>query len=86
MPKTCVKTVHNWCISTSKKCVRLSTPSVYTPSNVLSAWVQALLMPQLSTTTPTGFSTTKYPILPLLHIGLYPLSTAPTIITTKNIL
>ena len=85
MPSACAKTVQNWCTSIGKKCVRLSTQieQLITTGHIVR--VKALLLPQLSHQAPTWFSTLKYVKLPLLNHDLYPLSTAPTIITTKEI-
>ena len=86
MPNTCVQTVQNWCTSVGKTCARLSTKIIHTAIKPITMWVQAQVIRMLHTICPTGFSTYNYATLPLLHNEFYPLSTAPTIITTKEIL
>ena len=86
MPKACAQTVQNWCISAGKTCVRLSTNIILTPAMAITTWVQAQVMPNFNTVSHTGFSPIKNAISPLLYNEFYPLSTAPTIITTKEIL
>lgn len=85
MPKACAKTVHNRCVSGSKKCVRLSTRSTQKAYRITCMWVKSLVLPQLSHGKTTWFSTAKKLFLPLLNSKFYPLSTAPTIITTNKI-
>lgn len=85
MPNACAKTVQNWCVSTGKKCVRLSTLTIKHTYRTMPTWVQSTFIPQLSHGITTWFSTAKYANLPPLNSQLYPLSTAPTIITTKEI-
>lgn len=86
MLKACAQTVQNWCISAGKTCVRLSTNIVPTPAKAIAMWVQAQVMPNFNTVSRTGFSPIKNTLSPLFYNEFYPLSTAPTIITTKEIL
>lgn len=85
MLNACAKTVQKWCVSTGKKCVRLSTQTMQITYHTICMWVKAQVIPKLPSIIPTGFSTAKPTIFNLLNTHLYPSSTAPTIITTKEI-
>lgn len=85
MLNTCAKTVHNWWMNTGTKCVHLSTKNLLTLQQAKVAWVKACVLLKLRNAITTWFSTLKFPTFNLLNKHLYPLSTAPIIIATKDI-
>lgn len=85
MLKACVQLVQKGWIAGGKKCVRLSTNVAHRLHHTYSIGVKPQLIPHLRTRITTWFSTAKIAGLNLLNTHLYPLSTAPIIITTKEI-
>lgn len=84
MPKECAQPVQNQWVFAGKKCVQVSTGRLQNALQCLGVWVNTLTTPHLHTNGHTGLSTPQTTTAHLLLRHLYPFSTAPIIITTKE--
>ena len=83
--KACVQAVYNLCTQPSKNCVHLPTAIQKVLVRHVSAWVQLAVSTQTTHPKPTTLSTAFFNKTPLFEHNLYPVSTGPTIIITKEI-
>lgn len=85
MPKACVKNVYNRWEDGRKKCVQAGATVWTAALRLLPLWVKPFIQPQTSHHFDTWFSTIIFSSLTLLNQQLYPFSTVPITIITKEI-
>lgn len=83
MPKACGKLAEKLCLVSGKNCDRLSI--VPTLSDIVPSLtgVKLRLLPRIFRHFTSSYSLSKSPISYLFEHYLYPVSTVPTIITTR---
>lgn len=83
MPKPCGKAVHDTRIKSGKTLGQLSTDIPTATMIHIRDRVKALVSPKVIRTFPHSYSPLKIVISPLIEHYFYPVSTGPTISTTK---
>lgn len=85
MVNSCANSVQNLCHNLRKKCACLPTVVHKYSLQYVSKWVKVLHYTHLPHPYTTGLSTAFLRPTPLFEYYFYPVSTGPTINTTKEI-